>query len=83
MSAHDAGIDPELLDLARELRRDADDLAEAAESLALPRLGAISAELALIPLLLEVGSDRETPDQLRTAAESLKKRAIRVLEASG
>ena len=76
------GTDAEVLDLAREVRRDADDLAAAGETLAMPRLGAIAAELAQIPLLLEVGSDRETPEQLRRAAESLRARAIRALGAT-
>ena len=75
-----AGTDRELLDeLAAELRRDADRLAAVAESHG--PLRAIAVRLGQIPLLLEVGSSRESPAELVIAAGRLRAEAGRLLKA--
>lgn len=70
-----------LLDLAADLRRDAHDLADVADRLGSRRLRAIAAKLGQIPVLLEVGSERQTPHELVVAAARLQADANKITGA--
>ena len=75
------GTDQDLLGLAAELRGDADELARVGDRLDSPQLSGIAAKLGHIPLLLEVGYERKTPERLVADAGRLRAAALSVLEA--
>jgi hypothetical protein len=61
---------------AGEIRADAHELGRFADSRGDRRLGSLAGRLGGIALLLEVGSERETPEQLLASAESLRSQGI-------